>query len=72
MKEWIRGCREIIVDGHYRAGRPQKTWDEVVYSDLAAENLLSILVQNGKPLMETRHKILYDDEFVKQILLTPF
>ena len=36
---WVKKSREINVAGHRRRGRPRKTWNEVVRSDLAAKGV---------------------------------
>ena len=43
---WVKKSREINVAGHRRRGRPRKTWNEVVRSDLAAKGVDPVLAQN--------------------------
>ena len=43
---WVKRSREIIVAGQRRRGRPRRTWDEVVLSDLAVNGMDRALAQN--------------------------
>ena len=43
---WIKRCRDLVVDGPAGRGRPRKTWTQVVHDDLKQLGLDPALAQD--------------------------
>ena len=44
--DWVKKCRTIKVEGDVGKGRPKKTWEEVIMSDLKQKGATRDLAKN--------------------------